>query len=232
MNDRHHPRRLWLKTAAALGLLGPAGITGLIQEALAKGDLPVAQGINSLSGEATVNGAPAKVGTLVKPGDTLATGKGSRAVVVVGKDAFLLRENTRITFDGSASQPGVTAQILVATGKILSVFGKREGDGVQIRARNASIGIRGTGCYIEIEPSRTYFCLCYGTAVVDGGGMAHSKTLTTKHHESPVWLDESGSVMKVEDAGFVNHNDDELIMLEKLQGREPPFVKMGLSERY
>ena len=96
----------------------------------------------------------------------------------------------------------------------------------------ASIGIRGTGCYIEMLEGRTYFCLCYGTAVVSGGGMAQDKIINTRHHESPVWLDDSGSVMKVEDAGFVNHNDDELILLEKLQGREPPFVKLGLTGRY
>ena len=43
-------RRRWLKSAAAPGLLGPAGISGLIQEALAKGDLPITQGIQSLTG--------------------------------------------------------------------------------------------------------------------------------------------------------------------------------------
>ena len=47
-----------------------------------------------------------------------------------------------------------------------------------------------------------------------------------------MWLDERGGIMKVEKAGFVDHNDDELIMLEKLTGREPPFVKLGLTGRY
>ncbi len=226
-------RRAWLQKAAALGWFGPAGVAGLIQEALAKGDIPTAQGISSLTGEATVNGVAARVGTLVKPGDTIATAKGSSAVIVVGKDAYLLRENTRITFTAGTT-PGVADKVLLVTGKVLSVFGKRGdgADGVQIRARNATIGIRGTGCYLEIHEGRTYFCLCYGTAVVDGGNMAHSKTITTTHHESPVWLDERGDVMKVEEAGFVNHNDAELIMLEKLQGREPPFVKMGLTGKY
>ena len=48
-------RRRWIKLTL-LGALGPAGICGLIQEALAKGDLPTVVGINSLSGSATVNG--------------------------------------------------------------------------------------------------------------------------------------------------------------------------------
>jgi hypothetical protein len=38
--------------------------------------------------------------------------------------------------------------------------------------------------------------------------------------------------MKAEAGPFMNHTDDELIMLEKLTGREPPFVAMGLTGKY
>ena len=225
-------RRNYLKQLAALGLLGPAGISGLIQDALAKGDLPAIAGVNTLSGSATVNGQAAKVGTAVKPGDTVATAKGSYAVIVVGKDAFMLRDNTRVVFEQDKEKPGVLQSVLIATGKVLSVFDKRAEKGVGIRSPNATIGIRGTGCYIEIHDGRTYFCLCYGEAAIDGAGMAQTKVIKTTHHESPVWLDDRGGVMKVENAGFVNHNDDELIMLEKLTGREPPFVKLGMTGKY
>ena len=225
-------RRTHLKQLAALGLLGPAGISGLIQDALAKGDAPAVPGINALSGSATVNGQAAKVGSAVKPGDKVTTGKGSYAVVLVGKDAFLLRDSTSVIFEQNTEKPGVLASVLLATGKVLSVFDKRTEGGMKIRASNATIGIRGTGCYLEIHDGRTYFCLCYGEAAIDGAGMAQSKIIKTTHHESPVWLDDRGGVMKVENAGFVNHNDDELIMLEKLGGREPPFVKLGLTGKY
>ena len=225
-------RRTRLKQLAALGLLGPAGISGLIQDALAKGDAPAVPGINALSGSATVNGQAAKVGSAVKPGDKVTTGKGSYAVVLVGKDAFLLRDSTSVIFEQNTEKPGVLASVLLATGKVLSVFDKRTEGGMKIRASNATIGIRGTGCYLEIHDGRTYFCLCYGEAAIDGVGMAQSKIIKTTHHESPVWLDDRGGVMKVENAGFVNHNDDELIMLEKLGGREPPFVKLGLTGKY
>ena len=225
-------RRTYLKQLAALGLLGPAGISGLIQDALAKGDLPVIAGVNTLSGSATVNGQAAKVGTAVKPGDKVATAKGSHAVIVIGKDAFLLRDNTSVVFEQDREKPGVLQNVLIATGRVLSVFDKRAEKGVGVRVPNATIGIRGTGCYIEVHEGRTYFCLCYGEAAIDGNGMAQAKVIKTTHHESPVWLDDRGGAMKVENAGFVNHNDDELIMLEKLGGREPPFVKLGLTGRY
>lgn len=228
-------RRRTLMQLAAMGTagaLGPAGLSGFIQEALAKGDLPGVPGVNSLTGSATVNGQPAKVGSPVKPGDKVATGKGSMAVVVVGKDAYLMREGTQVVFEQNNANPGIVSRVLVATGKLLSVFDKRASQGVSIRAQTATIGIRGTGCYLEIHEGRTYFCLCYGEAEISGGGMASSRTIKTQHHESPVWLDERGGVMKVDSAGFSNHNDDELILLEKLTGREPPFVQSGLTGKY
>ncbi len=225
-------RRTHLKQLAAVGLLGPAGLCGLIQDVLAKGDLPAVSGINSLSGNASVNGQAAKVGTPVKPGDRVATSSGSYAVVVVGKDAYLLRDRTTVIFEESKSNPGLLDSVLISTGKVLSVFNKRGDKGVSIKLPNATVGIRGTGCYIEIQEGRSYFCLCYGEASIDGPGMPNAAVIKTTHHENPVWLSDRGGIMKVEKAGFVNHNDDELIMLEKLNGREPPFVALGLTGRY
>ena len=225
-------RRARLKQLAALGLLGPAGITGLIQEALAKGDVPTVNGIHSLSGNVTVNGVVAKSGTVVKAGDKVSTSANSMAVVVIGKDGFLLRDSTSVTFEESKSRGGVVETVLLTTGKILSVFAQRADKGLTIKVPNANVGIRGTGCYLEVQEGRTYFCLCYGQASVNGMGLTEPKLIKTTHHESPVWLDDRGGVMKVEKAGFVNHNDLELIMLEKLNGREPPFVAMGLTGKY
>ncbi len=226
-------RRQWLKNAAALGLLGPAGISGLIQEVLAKGDVPTVAGINTLQGTATVNGKPARVGSPVKPGDRVTTGPNSFAVVVVGKDAYLLRDNSTVVLEASKSQPDVLDKVLILTGKVLSVLAKRAPDQrVQFRSPNATIGIRGTGFYMEIHEGRTYFCLCYGEAAIDGAGMREPKIVKTTHHESPLWLDDRSGIMKAEKGPFMNHTDDELIMLEKLTGREPPFVAMGLTGKY
>ena len=33
--------------------------------------------------------------------------------------------------------------------------------------------------------------------------------------------------MRIEPAGFRDHKDEELVMLESLVGREPPFMKSG-----
>jgi hypothetical protein len=86
----------------------------------------------------------------------------------------------------------------------------------------ATIGIRGTGCYIEAEEDRTYFCLCYGVAVVTpNDNRAGRETISTQHHEHPVYID-AGQLMMTS-APVINHTDAELIMLENMVGRRPPF---------
>jgi hypothetical protein len=206
-------RRDWITA------LGALGVSSMISEALAKGDVP--PGVARLDGSATVNGRDAKVGTAVKLGDRVATSKSSQAVIVVGSDAFLLRSNTTIEVQGSQ---GILSSMLVATGQVLSVFSKKP---VAIKAATASIGIRGTGAYIEIHPDHVYFCLCYGEALVEGPGMASAREVKTTHHESPLRLRDDGGIMKVEPGPFQNHSDAELVMLESLVGREPPFRKDG-----
>jgi len=211
-------RRGWLARIAAFGA---AGASGIICEALAKGDLP--PGVAKLDGSITVNGRDAGIGTPVKLGDKLATARGSQAVIVVGSDAFLMRSQTTVEFGPSSS--GVLSDMLVSAGKVLSVFSKKP---VAIKAATASIGIRGTGAYIEVYTDNSvYFCLCYGEALVEGPGMATAREVKTTHHESPLMLRDTNGIMKVEPGPFQNHSDAELVMLESLVGREPPFMKDG-----
>ncbi len=206
-------RREWLAGVGALG------VSSMIAEALAKGDVP--PGVARLDGSATVNGREAKIGTPVNLGDRVVTGKSSQAVVVVGSDAFLMRSNTTIEVQGSQ---GILSTMLVSAGQVLSVFSKKP---VAIQAASATIGIRGTGAYIEIYPSSVYFCLCYGEALVEGPGMASPREVKTTHHESPLMLRDDGGIMRVEPGPFQNHSDAELILLESLVGREPPFMRDG-----
>jgi len=208
-----------MKRRDALALIA-GGASTVIARALAKGDIP--PGVNQLDGTVHVNGAQAHVGTPVRPGDRVSTGHASSAVIVVGKDAFLLRSQTTIEL-GKGSD-GLLHEMLLATGGVLSVFSKKP---VTIKAATASIGIRGTGAYLEIDPGGVYFCLCYGDAVVDGPGMAASRVVHTTHHEEPLLLHDDGSAMRIEAGPFRNHTDAELIMLEALVGREPPFMNDG-----
>jgi hypothetical protein len=219
-------RRDVLRLLAA-GALGPAGLGGWMSEALAAGSVDGVQGVARIDGPATVNGKLAKVGTPVQAGDRVVTGRAAQVVIVVGKDALLLRDQTSVELKGKGE---VLERIAVAGGKVLSVFGRKQ---LVIEAGVAAIGIRGTAAYLEVEPTRVYFCLCYGEAVVDGPNMA-SRVVKTEHHESPLYLMNDGAALRAEPGPFLNHSDEELVMLEALVGREPPFMKSGVypSKRY
>ena len=219
-------RRRILKALAAAGLLGPAGISGLIGQALAKGNAPVAPGLHKLRGSVTVNGKPAKEGQIVGAGDTVVTGPGSEAIYVIGQDAFLQREASTVSFGADAVQN----LMRVVTGKLLSVFGK---GARKIQVSTATIGIRGTGCYIEDEGSgataRTYFCLCYGEVeLTPSAAPQERETYSTTHHDKPMYVHNDMKMPKMMvPAAVINHTDDELKLLEALVGRWPPFYGQG-----
>ncbi len=217
MHDAMRRKILFL---AASGALGAGGLSAFMSRALASGDLPKTSQVHRLEGSATVNGQAAKMGTPVKAGDRIATGPASHAVVVLGQDAFLLREKTSVEMRGRES---TLTELLISGGKVLSVFSKKP---VSIKAATATIGIRGTGAYLEVDDADVYFCLCYGEAVLQGPGMA-DKLVKTTHHEQPLLVRAGLGTMTADAAGFRNHTDEELVMLESLVGREPPFMKDG-----
>lgn len=212
-------RREWLKRA----LLGGAIVPLLLRDALAA--RTPSSGVIMSRGEVLINGSAAKTGSLVTPGDSVVTATGGAAVFVVGKDAFLLRENSELRTAGSGM---LIASLRLVTGKLLSVFGR--GGRRSIATHTATIGIRGTGIYLEAETERTYACTCYGVVDLQASNMpAARETVKTTHHEAPRYIYAHGEmpIKMIEAAPVKNHGDAELIMLEALVGREPPFVGSG-----
>lgn len=215
-------RREWLKRA----LLGGAAISPLIRDALAAGTRP--SDLVEVKGEVLLNGKPARAGAAMKPGDSVATARGGSAVFVVGRDAFLMRENSELHTAGS----GVLVDSLrLTTGKLLSVFGSGRRS---IVTPTATIGIRGTGIYIEAEAERTYVCTCYGLVDLQANNMQEAReTVNTTHHDAPRYIYARGAmpIKMIEAAPVINHTDAELIMLEALVGRKPPFVDAGGNKK-
>ena len=146
-------------------------------------------------------------------------------VFVIARDAMLVRADSRVKVEGSAGQL-VAAGLRIVTGAVLSVF--QPGVPKRIDTQTATIGIRGTGIYVEVQTHRTYVCTCYGTvdiAAVDDP--AARETVHTEHHDAPRYVMAHGAPQMIMGAPVVNHTDAELIMLEELVGREPPFVGKG-----
>lgn len=206
-------RRQLIKGIAALAI---AERLGMLQSAWANGTKPPPSGVHRIKGEVRINGEIAREGMPVKAGDTITSGRQSEVVYVIGNDAYLQRDQSTVMIAGSTLKAGLR----VVSGKLMSVFGKGQ---KRIETSTATIGIRGTGCYIEANEKRVYFCLCYGIADITLAKLpGHSETIETRHHDHPVYLDADGSQVMVP-ATVINHSDAELILLESLVGRVPPF---------
>ncbi|HEX5394498.1 MAG TPA: hypothetical protein VFW68_14540 [Rhodocyclaceae bacterium] len=213
MNRRH-----LLRLIAAAGL-APA----FIRQALANGSKPVQPGLRKVTGTVLINGQAAAEGSLVKPGDVISTGAGSQAIYVIGQDAFLQRASTEVHFPMNGS-----AFFRLVSGRLLSVFGR--GD-KQLLTPTATIGIRGTACYLETDNTKSYFCLCYGAAdLVPLAAPQERTTIRTQHHDHPIYIHADPHMpTSMVPAEVINHTDAELELLEGLVGRVPPFV--GRNDR-
>jgi hypothetical protein len=211
-------RRLVLSsmTAAGLSLWGA--------HLQANGNRPAATGVRKAQGDVRINGKPVRTGQMVLPGDTVTTGAGSESVYVMGNSAFLVRENSTVSYSAEA----LAAVMRVVTGKVLSVFGPGS---TRIETPTATVGIRGTGCYIEAQAEQVYFCLCYGAAdVVPSGDRAQAMSLVTRYHDTPFYIGADTAKPLIQSAPVINHRDYELTLLENAVGREPPFAGSGKSD--
>jgi len=217
-------RRGYLRAGAATLL---ALQMGWLRGVLAAGT--VEKGVYRVRGDVRVNGVPAKEGMDVKAGDVITTGANSEVVFVTGKDAVLIRANSRVEAQGTAGALLLTG-LRVVTGAVLSVFSP--GQPKMLRTATATIGIRGTGVYLEAEEARTYVCVCYGEAeLVSLMDPAARESVRTTHHEQPRYIMGSGAPQMLMGAPVINHADAELVMLESLVGRRPPFHSYYPAER-
>ena len=219
-------RRRLLRASAALLALQMAGL----RDALAAGSLE--KGVYRVRGDVRINGTPAKEGMDVKAGDVIATGPRSETVFVMGKDAFLIRANSRVVVEGVLGALALTG-LRVVTGALMSVFAP--GQPKTLRTATATIGIRGTAVYLEAEATRTYVCTCYGEAeIISVADPSARETVRTKQHEQPRYVMGSGAPQMLMGAPVVNHDDIELNLLESLVGRRTPWIRTpdGSPGRY
>lgn len=211
-------RRAWLTRMAASSAALALGMAGLRRALAAEA---VAQGVSRVRGEVLIGGKPAVRGMEVRPDDVITTGRGAALVYVSGRDAFLVRSGSRIELSGAATQAVVSGLRLV-TGALLSVF--ESGRPRRIQTATATIGIRGTGIYVEVQKMRTYACTCYGEAeLVPVDEPKEAETVRTTHHDQPRYIYPKGMPRMIEQAPVINHTDAELILLESLVGRQVPF---------
>ncbi|MBV8634973.1 MAG: FecR domain-containing protein [Burkholderiaceae bacterium] len=216
-------RRVLIRMLAAGAFAGPGlpalaeGLFGSVPEKLAPG-----QSIYRLEGTVEVNGKSATMSTQIGPGDTVKTGARSTAIFVVGGHSMILRSDSHLTMEAEPQNPIIQVLRLI-TGKILSVSRDSR---YTVRTPTATIGIRGTGIYAEADAEQTYFCTCYGTTDISASKDAASReSVVSQHHDKPLYiLGGEPPGKNIRSAPFINHTDQELMLIEALVGRTPPFV--------
>lgn len=201
------------------------------------GTLLEGRSIYDMKGHVNINGIPATETTIITANDKIETGDRSYIIFVVGKDAFILRSNSQLTLSSNdASEPeskvksALVNSLRLVTGKLLSVFGKSQHS---ISTPTATIGIRGTGVYVEADPEESYVCTCYGTTVISAvNDQTSVETITSQHHDAPRYIAASGSEGQlIRPAPVKNHDDVELLLIEELVGRQLAFPVSGGRRR-
>ena len=188
------------------------------------------RGFRQIEGEVLLNGRRVRSeqmegpdGVPVPSDASITTGAQASVVFVIGRDAFLMRGNSRVELNPNLldRKKNEISGFNLRSGAILSVFARKKRT---IRTLSALIGIRGTGVYIETDSDKTYVCTCYGTSymqVIDSPEI--NETVTTLYHDQPRFI--YSREKRIDHAPVINHSDQELILLERLVGRVPPFVK-------
>jgi hypothetical protein len=201
------------------------------------GTLMEGRSIYDMKGQVTINGMVATETSIITANDKIETGDRSYIIFVVGKDAFILRSNSQLQLspnDINDTEPSVKTTLVnslrLFTGKVLSVFGKSRHS---ITTATATIGIRGTGVYVEANEEESYVCTCYGTTIISAiNDQSSTETITSQHHDAPRYITASGSTGQlIRPAPVKNHDDIELLLIEELVGRELPFPVVGNRRR-
>jgi hypothetical protein len=179
--------------------------------------------IHELAGEVRVNGQPATRAMRLGAGDSIYTGRGGRIAFVIGGDAVFMRPGSELRLESRARSILISAFRLVQ-GALGATFSRgRERD---LIARTVTVGIRGTGVYLETQADETYACTCFGAtelkSTADASMMESVAVVTGNHVARRIYRDPRMG-MRVAPAAFERHTNEEIAALEKLAGRGNPF---------
>jgi hypothetical protein len=175
--------------------------------------------IHTIEGDVFVNQAKISSASSIKNGDEIVVSQQGKLVFSMGEDAFLVRGGTTLQVYSEHGSLLVSALRLV-TGAMLGVFGKRKST-TRIYTSTATIGVRGTAVYAAVTKDKLYTCTCYGhTDLIVG---LEREDVISKHHNAHVVTTDGKNNAQMKAFEVIDHNDDELRMLEALVGRKPSF---------
>lgn len=206
-------RRRFLSYAAALPLAMYLPISGHAASRRLNGV------IHEIEGDVFINKNTASQSSIIQSGNRITVAYGGRLVFSMGDDSYLLQEGSSLEI--ASQDNAVVSGLRLLTGGLLSVFGKRQTT-TKIYTRTATIGIRGTGVYLNSQPEKLYFCTCYGSTDLHLGHN-HTEHIHATHHSAFDVTGNTANSMKMIATEVIGHTDDELRLLERYSGRKPLF---------
>jgi len=174
--------------------------------------------VHELVGDVTLSDVPLTRQSALQAGQTIRTGAGGRVWFSIGADAYFLRPNSRLRLDASKPREPIIDFLRLVTGALGATF--QRGSRRTLIAPTATIGIRGTGVYLEATPDVVYFCTCFGSTEIlaPSGGIVENVAVATAHQARMMMT--GNRIMR---AGFDRHTNEEMARLEALVGRANPF---------
>ncbi len=183
--------------------------------------------IHDLRGNVKINGKPATFDSVIVAGDTVTTGSDGYLVFVIGNSAFMLRSRSELVVERPKEEAygAVYGLIRLLTGALVATF--KRGTSARLVHANATIGIRGTGVYLETRGTGTYFCTCWGTTEINVAEAPNQREIVEASHHNPRLISSKvptdGNYFL--SAPFETHTDQEMDILEKCVGRRAPWIK-------
>ncbi|MBL8515925.1 MAG: hypothetical protein JNM76_03055 [Betaproteobacteria bacterium] len=219
------PARRRMLRLAALTLAAPAWA------AAQSGNAPTVSEVHELRGTVRVNGEPVTRKTRFKPGDQIVTGNDGYLVFTHGDDAFMLRSRSELVIgprDDDAQRMGL---FNLATGALGAVFRRKSGFR-RVKTHFATIGIRGTGVYVETRGDGTYFCTCWGATDIQANDNPRDREqIESRNHTPRLISAQAVDGTRFKPAPFETHTDQEMDILEKCVGRRSPILAPDWFER-
>ena len=199
------------------------GLTGAVLALPARAQAPWGV-VREMRGEVTLNDVPLTRSSALQAGQTLATGADGRVWFSIGADAYFLRPGSRLRLDASQPREPIIDFIRLVSGALGATFAR--GARRSLIAPTATIGIRGTGVYLEAAADVAYFCTCFGASEIltaPSGAMMKRVAVASENHQARLIHREAMSAMRIVPAAFQGHTNEEIAQLEALAGRPNPF---------
>lgn len=187
--------------------------------------------VHELRGTVRVNGALVTRRTRFKPGDHIVCGNDGYLVFIHGDDAYMLRSRSELVIGPRADDPQRMGLFNLVTGALGAVFRRKSGFR-QVRTQLATIGIRGTGFYVETRGDGTYFCTCWGAVEIQANDSpSEREQIESRNHTPRLIRANAIDGTRLKPAAFETHTNEEMDILEKCVGRRSPILFPEWFER-